>query len=96
MRPFVSMGFEPVTSIILVDAVKTTFAPRTASLPTRTPSTTIHLDPKNALSSTMTGAACRGSKTPPIPTPPLRWTFFPIWAQLPTVAHVSTIVPSST
>ena len=31
-----------------------------------------------------------------MPTPPERWTFFPIWAQEPTVAQVSTIVPSPT
>ena len=48
------------------------------------------------LSSIMTGAACTGSNTPPIPTPPLRCTFFPIWAHEPTVAQVSTIVPEST
>ena len=44
----------------------------------------------------ITGAACNGSRTPPIPTPPLKCTFLPICAQLPTVAQVSTIVPSST
>ena len=47
---------------------------KTASFSTRTPSTTIHLEPINALSSIITGAACNGSKTPPIPTPPLKWT----------------------
>ena len=79
-----------------MDAVSTTLAPKTASFPTRTPSTTMLLEPKKALSSIITGAACKGSSTPPIPTPPLRWTFLPIWAQLPTVAQVSTMVPSST
>ncbi len=44
----------------------------------------------------MTGAACGGSSTPPIPTPPERWTLAPIWAHDPTVAHVSTIVPVPT
>ena len=34
-------------------------------------------------------------RTPPIPTPPLRWTFMPTCAQDPTVAQVSTIVPVS-
>ncbi len=82
--------------MILVLPVNTTLAPNTASFSTRTPSTTIQRDPIKALSSMTTGAACRGSKTPPIPTPPLRCTFFPIWAQLPTVAQVSTIVPEST
>ena len=36
--------------------------------------------------------ACGGSSTPPIPTPPARWTSAPICAQEPTVAQVSTIV----
>ena len=58
--------------MILVDEVNTTFAPRTASSSIRTPSTTILLEPKKALSSTITGAACKGSKTPPMPTPPLK------------------------
>jgi hypothetical protein len=37
-----------------------------------------------------------GSSTPPMPTPPDRCTFLPICAHEPTVAQVSTIVPSST
>ena len=45
---------------------------------------------------TTTGTALGGSSTPPIPTPPERWTFLPIWAAEPTVAQVSTMVPSST
>jgi hypothetical protein len=48
------------------------------------------------LSSMMTGPACSGSRTPPMPTPPEMWTFLPICAQEPTVTQVSTIVPSST
>ena len=48
------------------------------------------------LSSMMVGLACSGSSTPPMPTPPERWTCLPIWAQEPTVAQVSTIVPSPT
>ena len=47
-------------------------------------------------SSMIVGAACSGSSTPPMPTPPERCTRLPICAQLPTVAHVSTIVPWST
>ena len=43
-----------------------------------------------------TGCACGGSSTPPMPTPPERWTSAPIWAQEPTVAHVSTIVRGPT
>ena len=38
----------------------------------------------------------QGSSTPPIPTPPERWTSAPICAHEPTVAHVSTIVPGPT
>ena len=94
--PRYSLGSVPETSMTLVEAVITTLAPNTASFPILAPSTTMHLDPIKALSSIITGAACKGSKTPQIPTPPLRWTFFPIWAQLPTVAHVSTMVPAST
>ena len=46
----------------------------------------------NAPSSTITGRAPGGSRTPPIPTPPARCTSAPICAPEPTVAHVSTIV----
>ena len=53
-------------------------------------------DPMKASSSTITGTAFGGSSTPPMPTPPDRCTFLPIWAHEPTVAQVSTIVPSST
>ncbi len=48
------------------------------------------------LSSMIVGLAWMGSSTPPMPTPPDRCTFLPICAHDPTVAHVSTIVPSST
>ena len=44
-------------------------------------------------SSMITGSACSGSSTPPMPAPPEMCTFLPIWAQLPTVAQVSTMVP---
>ena len=43
------------------------------------------------LSSMMVGLACSGSSTPPMPTPPDKCTFLPIWAQEPTVAQVSTM-----
>ena len=46
------------------------------------------------LSSMMVGLACSGSSTPPMPTPPDRCVL-PICAQEPTVAQVSTMVPSS-
>src|SRR5690606_27501706 len=94
--PLYVTGSSPVTSIILVDWVSTTLAPRTASFSTCTPSTTMHREPTKTLSSIIVGAAWGGSRTPPIPTPPLRWTFLPIWAQDPTVAQVSTIVPEPT
>ena len=44
----------------------------------------------------ITGVAFGGSSTPPIPTPPARWTSAPIWAHEPTVAQVSTIVRGPT
>ena len=47
-------------------------------------------------SSITTGPACRGSSTPPIPAPPEMWQFLPIWAQEPTVAQVSIMLPRST
>ena len=53
-------------------------------------------EPMNAPSSTITGRALTGSSTPPMPTPPARWTSAPIWAHEPTVAHVSIIVRGPT
>src|SRR5690606_28638685 len=94
--PLYSTGSVPLTSMIFVEAVSTTLAPNTASDSTWTPSTTMARDPTKTLSSMMTGAACTGSSTPPIPTPPLRCTCLPICAHDPTVAQVSTMVPSST
>src|SRR5207253_8917461 len=63
---------------------------------TTTPSTTSLRAPMKQLPSMMTGSACNGSSTPPIPTPPERWQFLPICAQEPTVAQVSTIELLST
>jgi len=63
---------------------------------TMTPSTISERAPMKQLSSMMVGAACSGSSTPPMPTPPERWTLSPIWAQEPTVAQVSTMVPEPT
>ena len=63
---------------------------------TITPSTISERAPMKQLSSMIVGLACSGSSTPPMPTPPDRWTFLPICAHEPTVAQVSTIVPSST
>ena len=57
MYPLRYFGLSPLTSIIFVDEVKTTFAPKTASFSILTPSTIIHLDPMNASSSIITGAA---------------------------------------
>ena len=68
----------------------------TAPSSTITPSTISERAPMKQLSSMMTGSACSGSSTPPMPTPPDRWTFLPIWAQDPTVTQVSTMVPLST
>ena len=83
-------------SITWVLAVKMVPAPSIAPSPTRAPSTTMLREPMKASSPTTTGTAFGGSSTPPMPTPPDRCTFLPIWAQEPTVAQVSTIVPSST
>ena len=71
-------------------------SPSTAPRPTRAPWVTMHRLPMRASSSTTTGTALGGSSTPPMPTPPERWTRAPIWAHDPTVAQVSTIVPSPT
>ncbi len=79
-----------------VEPVITVFEPSTHSRPRCAPSTTIEREPRKQWSSTMTGVACTGSSTPPMPTPPERWTWQPIWAQEPTVAHVSTMVPVPT
>ncbi len=65
------IGLSFVTSIIFVEEVITTLAPSTASSSTITPSTIIHLDPRKALLPIITGEDCKGSNTPPIPTPPL-------------------------
>ena len=63
---------------------------------TITPSATSERAPMKQLSSMITGPACSGSSTPPMPAPPEMCTFLPICAQEPTVAQVSTMVPSST
>ena len=83
-------------SITGVDDVMITPAPSLAPCRTRAPSTIMQRDPMKQSSSTTTGTACGGSSTPPIPTPPERWTRLPICAHDATVAQVSTIVPSST
>ena len=44
----------------------------------------------------MTGLALTGSSTPPICAAALKCTRLPIWAQEPTRAWESTMVPSST
>ena len=63
---------------------------------TITPSATSERAPMKQLSSMITGPACNGSSTPPMPAPPEMWHFLPICAQEPTVAQVSTMVPAST
>src|SRR3546814_8482315 len=82
-------------STILVDAPRKTPIESTAPSSTTTPSATSERAPTKQLSSMMTGPACRGSSTPPIPTPPDKWTFLPICAHDPTIAQLSTIVPRS-
>ena len=64
--------------------------------PTLAPLTIMQRLPIRQSSPIITGAACAGSSTPPMPTPPDRCTLAPIWAQEPTVAHVSTIEPAPT
>src|ERR671914_693409 len=59
-------------------------SPRTLPSPTRAPCVTMHRLPSRASSSTTTGTAFGGSSTPPIPTPPARWTRSPICAHDPT------------
>ena len=83
-------------STTLVVAEMNTPIDSTAPVPTITPSTTSERAPMKQLSSMITGLACNGSSTPPMPTPPEICTFLPIWAHEPTVLQVSTIVPSST
>ena len=91
------MNTSPVSrSMIFVDAPMNTPIEMTEPSSTTTPSATSERAPMKTLSSIITGPACKGSKTPPIPTPPEIWQFFPICAQEPTVLHVSIIVPSST
>jgi hypothetical protein len=68
----------------------------TAPSSTITPSTISERAPMKQLSSMIVGAACSGSSTPPSPAPPDRCTLRPTCAHDPTVAQVSTIVPSPT
>ena len=82
--------------MIGTDEVSETFGPMTAPAPIRTPSVRIAREPTKAPSSTITGRVPGGSSTPPMPTPPARWTSAPICAPDPTVAHVSTIVRGPT
>ena len=91
------MIISPVArSTILVEAPRNTPIDSTAPRSTMTPSATSERAPMKQSSSMMTGSACSGSSTPPMPTPPLMWQLRPIWAQLPTVAQVSTMVPLPT
>src|ERR1700722_14130285 len=78
--------------MILVDAPMKTPIDSTLPRSTTTPSATSDLAPTKQSSSMITGLACNGSSTPPIPTPPDKWQLAPICAQLPTVAQVSTMV----
>ncbi len=79
-----------------IDPVRTQPAPSTTPVPTRAPAATMQRDPIKVSSPTTIGTAPGGSSTPPMPTPPERWTFAPICAHEPTVAQVSTMVSSPT
>ena len=72
--------------------------PIDSTAPSRTiaPSATSERAPMKQLSSMITGPACSGSSTPPMPAPPDMWQFLPICAHEPTVAQVSIMVPLST
>src|SRR6185369_8599482 len=83
-------------STILVDWPRNTPIASTAPLRTMTPSATSERAPMKQSSSTITGSACSGSSTPPMPTPPEMCTRLPICAQEPTVDQVSIMVLSST
>ena len=79
-----------------VDWPMKTPMPITLWWPTTTPSTTSDRAPMKQWSSMIVGLACSGSSTPPMPAPPDRWQCLPTCAHEPTVAQVSTIVPSPT
>src|SRR5260370_774278 len=66
--------------MIGTDAARGTFGASTASRPIRTPSVTMQREPRNAPSSTITGRAPGGPRTPPIPTPPARGSLAPVSA----------------
>ena len=95
-QPRCSTGSEPVTSMIGMDAVNTTFGAITAPAPTRTPSTTIAaradesavLDDHRPRLRRLEHAADADAAR--------RWTSAPICAHEPTVAQVSTIVRGPT
>src|SRR6202000_3029909 len=84
------------TSMTCIEPLRFVPEPSTAPVRTLAPSVTIEREPIMHSSSPPTGAAFAGATPPPIPTPPDKCTFLPIWAHEPTVAQVSTIVPSST
>src|SRR5258706_535480 len=79
-------------STILVEAPRNTPIASTAPLRTITPSATSERAPMKQSSSTMTGSACSGSSTPPMPTPPDMCTRLPICAQEPTVEQVERVI----
>src|SRR6202035_2202653 len=83
-------------SMIGVEAPRNTPIASTAPLRTITPSATSDRAPIKQSSSMITGSACSGSNTPPMPTPPEMCTRLPICAQEPTVDQVSIMVDSST
>ena len=83
-------------SITGMPGLRITPSPSTQPSPTRAPCVTMQRLPIVQSSPMITGAACGGSSTPPMPTPPERCTRSPICAHDPTVAQVSTIVSAPT
>ena len=78
------LSSSPVSaSITGIDPVRIAPAPSTTPLPTRAPSATMQREPIIVSSPMITGAACGGSSTPPMPTPPERCTRSPICAHEP-------------
>ena len=79
--------------MILVEAPRNTPIDNTAPLRTMTPSATSERAPTKQSSSMMTGSACNGSSTPPMPTPPCTDAPACRFARrILTVVQVSTIV----
>jgi len=79
-----------------IEGLSTAPAPKTAPRPMCAPSVTMAREKMMASSSTMTGGGVGRLEHAADAHAPERWTRSPICAQLPTVAHVSTMVPDPT